>query len=64
MQEDEKLCFSIDVKGGEKEKEYDDRGSMSVTINDKVGDCWMRLSLMSKIKQRVENHHQFEEEFM
>ena len=31
--------FSIDVKGGEKEKEHDDRGSMSIAINDKAGDC-------------------------
>ena len=30
--------FSIDVKGGEKEKkEHDDRGSMSISINNKAG---------------------------
>jgi hypothetical protein len=31
--------FSIDVKG-EKNLDHDDRGSMSVAINDKGGDCW------------------------
>ena len=31
--------FSIDVKGGEKEKEHDDKGIMSIAINDKGGDC-------------------------
>ena len=35
LQEEAKLPFAIDVKGGEKEKEHDDRGSMSVSINDK-----------------------------
>ena len=71
MQEEAKLPFSIDVKG-EKEKEHDDKGSMSVAINENGGDCWMRLSLMSNINQRVSphhqqretNHHQFKEEFM
>ena len=31
--------FAINVKGGEKEKEHDDRGSMSVAINEKGVDC-------------------------
>jgi hypothetical protein len=40
------LPFSIDVKGGEKDKKHEDRGrnghrgSMSVSINAKGGDCW------------------------
>ena len=50
--------FAIDVKAGEKEKKHDDRGSMSIAINDKGGDCWMRFSLMSNFKQRALNHHQ------
>ena len=29
--------FAIDVKGGEKEKEYDERGSMIFSINGKGG---------------------------
>jgi hypothetical protein len=33
------IGFMIDVKGGEKDREHDDRGSMSVVINDKEGDC-------------------------
>ena len=39
LQEEEKLPFSIDVRGGEKEKEHDDRGNMSVSINQKGGNC-------------------------
>ena len=39
LQEEEKLPSSIYVKGGEKENEHDDRGSMSVSINDKGGVC-------------------------
>jgi hypothetical protein len=35
----EALPFSIDVKG-ERNLDHDDRGSMSVSINDKGGDCW------------------------
>ena len=31
--------FAIDVKRGEKEKQNDDRGNMSIAINDKGGDC-------------------------
>ena len=31
--------FAIDVKGGENEKEHDDRERMSISINDKGGDC-------------------------
>ena len=31
--------FAIDAKGGEKENEHDDRGSMSVSINEKGGYC-------------------------
>jgi hypothetical protein len=31
--------FAIDVKVGEKEKEHDDKWSMSITINEKWGDC-------------------------
>ena len=50
------VLFAISVKGGEKEKEHDDRGSMSVAINEKGGYCWMRLSLMSKFKKREANH--------
>lgn len=34
----------------EKEKKHDDRGRMSVVINEKGGYYWMRLSLMSKVK--------------
>jgi hypothetical protein len=33
------LPFVIDVKGGEKDQEHNHRGSMSVSINDKGGDC-------------------------
>ena len=39
LQEEEKLPFAIDVKGREKEKDHDDRGSTSVDINEKRGDC-------------------------
>ena len=39
MNSEEELPFTIDVKGGEKENEHDDKGSMSVSINDKGGDC-------------------------
>ena len=39
------IHFVIDVKGGEKEVELDDRGSMSIAINNKGGDCWMKLKL-------------------
>jgi hypothetical protein len=34
------LHLAIDVKGGEKEKKHEDRGSMSVSINVKGGYCW------------------------
>ena len=34
-----RVPFAIDVKGGEKELEHDDRGSMSISINDKGGYC-------------------------
>ena len=47
------IPFAIDVKGEEKEVEPNDRGSMSISINDKGADCWKMLSLMSKGKQRV-----------
>ena len=64
--------FSIEVKWENIEKDHDDRGCMSFSINDKEGHCSMRLSLMSKIKKRTTTHHQykatnhhpFEEEFM
>lgn len=55
--------FPIDVKAGEKEKEHDDNGSMSISINEKGGDCRMRLPLMSKVKKTEANNHQFEGEF-
>jgi len=39
LQEEERLPFVIDVKGGEKEKDNDDKGRMSVSINEKGRDC-------------------------
>ena len=51
----EGVPFAIDVKGGEKEKENDDRGSMSIAINDKGEDCSMRVSRSSKEKQIIIN---------
>ena len=50
--------FSVDVKWEKKEKEHDDRGRMNFFMIEKGGDCWMRLSLMSKIKNRLATHHQ------
>ena len=35
----EAIPFAIDVKG-KINWDHDDRGSMSVAINDKGGDCW------------------------
>jgi hypothetical protein len=52
------LPFSIDVKGGEKHQKHEDRGrnghrgSMSVVINAKGGDCWkVGCSLMSTLEE-------------
>ena len=50
-----RVTFSIDFKGGEKYQEYDDSGSMIVSINDKGGYCLMVLSLMSK--SIISNQH-------
>jgi hypothetical protein len=45
-----------DVKGGEKYHKNDDRGSMSVAINDKGGYFLMVLSFMSK--SIIDDHHE------
>ena len=43
------------IGGAKERKDSDNMGSMhmSISINDKGGDCWQMLSLMSKGKQRV-----------